>query len=95
MVQNAADSGVSRSVIAFAKERGLRTINIVRREKLVTEIEELGADIVLADHPDVAARVRAITGDDPVLLGLHGVSGEATSLLLDALTEGHLLRAAV
>jgi NADPH:quinone reductase-like Zn-dependent oxidoreductase len=91
VVQNAANSGVGRSVIAFAKERGLRTINIVRREKLVTEIEELGADIVLVDHPGVVARVRAIIGDDPVLLGLDGVSGEATSLLLDVLTEGALL----
>ncbi|MER6567904.1 zinc-dependent alcohol dehydrogenase family protein [Streptomyces sp. NPDC001093] len=91
VVQNAANSGIGRSVIAFAKERGLRTINIVRREKLVTEIEELDADIVLVDHPDVAARVRAIIGDDPVLLGLDGVSGEATSLVLDVLTEGALL----
>ncbi|GAA3113150.1 hypothetical protein GCM10017687_27600 [Streptomyces echinatus] len=46
---------------------------------------------MLVDHPDVAARVRAIIGDDPVLLGLDGVSGEATSLLLDVLTEGALL----
>ncbi|MFJ3306646.1 zinc-dependent alcohol dehydrogenase family protein [Streptomyces sp. NPDC086549] len=91
VVQNAANSGVGRSVIAFAKERGLRTINIVRREKPVTELEELGADIVLVDSPDVATRVRAITGDAPVLLGLDGVSGKATSLLLDVLTEGALL----
>ncbi|MFF1769892.1 zinc-dependent alcohol dehydrogenase family protein [Streptomyces sp. NPDC058249] len=91
VLQNAANSGVGRSVIAFAKERGLRTINIVRREELVTELEELGADIVLIEAPDVAARVRAIIGDDPVLLGLDGVSGGATSLLLDVLTEGALL----
>ncbi|MGX5182888.1 zinc-dependent alcohol dehydrogenase family protein [Streptomyces avermitilis] len=91
VVQNAANSGVGRSVIAFAKERGLRTINIVRREELVTELEALGADIVLIDSPDVAVRVRAATGDDPVLLGLDGVSGKATSLLLDVLTDGALL----
>ncbi|MET8027778.1 zinc-dependent alcohol dehydrogenase family protein [Streptomyces avermitilis] len=91
VVQNAANSGVGRSVIAFAKERGLRTINIVRREELVTELEELGADIVLIDSPDVAVRVRAAIGDDPVLLGLDGVSGKATSLLLDVLTDGALL----
>jgi NADPH:quinone reductase-like Zn-dependent oxidoreductase len=91
LVQNAANSGVGRSVIAFAKERGLRTINIVRREKLVTELEELGADIVLIDSPDVAVRVRAIIGNDPVLLGLDGVSGKATSLVQDVLTEGALL----
>ncbi|BAC68418.1 putative dehydrogenase [Streptomyces avermitilis MA-4680 = NBRC 14893] len=91
VVQNAANSGVGRSVIAFAKERGLRTINIVRREELVTELEALGADIVLIDSPDVAVRVRAAIGDDPVLLGLDGVSGKATSLLLDVLTDGALL----
>ncbi|MFD8646693.1 zinc-dependent alcohol dehydrogenase family protein [Streptomyces mirabilis] len=91
VVQNAANSGVGRSVIAFAKERGLRTINIVRREELVTELEELGADIVLTGSPDVAVRVRAAIGNDPVPLGLDGVSGKATSLLLDVLTEGALL----
>ncbi|MFF3580384.1 zinc-dependent alcohol dehydrogenase family protein [Streptomyces mirabilis] len=91
VVQNAANSGVGRSVIAFAKERGLRTINIVRREELVTELEKLGADIVLTDSPDVAVRVRAAIGNDPVPLGLDGVSGKATSLLLDVLTEGALL----
>ncbi|MFD8216696.1 zinc-dependent alcohol dehydrogenase family protein [Streptomyces sp. NPDC059697] len=91
VVQNAANSGVGRSVIAFAKERGLRTINIVRREELVTELEELGADIVLIDSPDVAVRVRAAIDAYPVLLGLDGVSGKATSLLLDVLTDGALL----
>ncbi|MEU9471769.1 zinc-dependent alcohol dehydrogenase family protein [Streptomyces avermitilis] len=91
VMQNAANSGVGRSVIAFAKERGLRTINIVRREELVTELEELGADIVLIDSPDVAVRVRAAIGDDPVPLGLDGVSGKASSLLLDVLTDGALL----
>ncbi|MFJ9968049.1 zinc-dependent alcohol dehydrogenase family protein [Streptomyces avermitilis] len=91
VVQNAANSGVGRSVIAFAKKRGLRTINIVRREELVTELAELGADIVLIDSPDVTVRVRAAIGNDPVLLGLDGISGKATSLLLDVLTDGALL----
>ncbi|MFE2061352.1 zinc-dependent alcohol dehydrogenase family protein [Streptomyces sp. NPDC059467] len=91
LVQNAANSGVGRSVLAFAEERGLRTINIVRREQQVAELGELGADLVLVDAPDVAARARAVIGDDPVLLGLDGVSGAATSLLLDVLAEGALL----
>lgn len=91
LVQNAANSGVGRSVIAFAKERGLRTINIVRREEAVTELKELGADIVLVDSPDVATHVRAVIGNAPVPLGLDGVSGKATGLLLDVLTEGALL----
>ena len=35
VVQNAANSGVGRWVIAFAKTRGLKTVNIVRRPELV------------------------------------------------------------
>jgi NADPH:quinone reductase-like Zn-dependent oxidoreductase len=90
VVQNAANSGVGRSVIAFAKERGLRTINIVRRAELVSELEDLGADVVVVDSAGAGAHVRAAIGSDPVLLGLDGVSGTAT-VLLDVLTEGALL----
>ena len=42
VVQNAANSGVGRWVIAFAKRRGLKTVNIVRRPELVPELEAIG-----------------------------------------------------
>ena len=38
VVQNAANSGVGRWVIAFAKTRGLKTVSIVRRPELVAEL---------------------------------------------------------
>ncbi|MFE4255542.1 zinc-dependent alcohol dehydrogenase family protein [Streptomyces sp. NPDC056910] len=91
VVQNAANSGVGRSVIAFARERGLPTINIVRRAELVSELHDLGADIVVVDSADAGSRVREAIGSDPVLLGFDGVSGAATALLLDVLTDGALL----
>ncbi|MFE2972132.1 zinc-dependent alcohol dehydrogenase family protein [Streptomyces sp. NPDC059340] len=91
VVQNAANSGVGRSVIVFAKARGLRTINIVRRVELVSELRDLGADIVVVDSADASARVREAIGSDPVLLGFDGVSGTATALLLDVLTDGAML----
>jgi len=37
LCRNAANSGVGRWVIAFAKSRGLKTVNIVRRPELVPE----------------------------------------------------------
>ncbi|MFJ2399528.1 zinc-dependent alcohol dehydrogenase family protein [Streptomyces sp. NPDC087843] len=91
LVQNTANSGVGRSVIVFAQERGLRTINIVRRAELVSELRDLGAAIVVVDSADVDARVREAIGSDPVLLGLDGVSGAATALLLNVVTDGALL----
>ncbi len=47
IVQNASNSGVGRSVIAFAKQKGVRTINIVRRPELIQELKDIGADVVL------------------------------------------------
>jgi NADPH:quinone reductase-like Zn-dependent oxidoreductase len=44
VVQNAANSEVGRWVIAFAKTRGLKTVNIVRRPELVPELEAIGAE---------------------------------------------------
>jgi NADPH:quinone reductase-like Zn-dependent oxidoreductase len=37
VIQNASNSGVGRAVIAFAKARGLRLINLVRRQDAVAE----------------------------------------------------------
>ncbi len=58
-VQNAANSGVGRWVIAFAKMRGLKTVNIVRRPELVAELEATGGDVVVVDSPDVSERARS------------------------------------
>jgi D-arabinose 1-dehydrogenase-like Zn-dependent alcohol dehydrogenase len=39
VVQNAANSGVGRSLIAIAKARGIKTINLVRRPELIADEE--------------------------------------------------------
>jgi NADPH:quinone reductase-like Zn-dependent oxidoreductase len=83
IVQNAANSGVGRAVIVFAKQKGLRTINIVRRSELSQELKEIGADIVLLAGPDTAAEAARATGGALVRLALDGVSGDATATLLD------------
>ena len=55
IVQNAANSGVGRSVIAFGKQKGVRTINIVRRPELIQELKDIGADVVLLAGPNAAS----------------------------------------
>src|SRR5260370_11794341 len=61
IVQNAANSGVGRAVIAFAKQKGIRTINIVRRSELVQELKVIGADIVLLAGPNTAPEAKSAT----------------------------------
>ncbi len=44
----------------LAQQRGLRTVNVVRRAELAGELKALGADVVVVDGDDLArARRRA------------------------------------
>jgi NADPH:quinone reductase-like Zn-dependent oxidoreductase len=86
VVQNAANSGVGRWVIAFATLRGLKTVNIVRRPELVAELEAIGGDVVVVDSPDVSERIKAAVGQAELHLALDGVSGPATGVLAATLS---------
>jgi NADPH:quinone reductase-like Zn-dependent oxidoreductase len=86
VVQNAANSGVGRWVIAFAKMRGLKTVNIVRRPELGAELEAIGGDVVVIDSPDVSDRIKAAVGQAELRLALDGVSGTAAGVLAATLS---------
>src|SRR6266480_7575972 len=91
VIQNAGNSGVGRSVIAFAKERGLRTVSLVRRQELIDELVAAGGDIVLVDGAEISARVAQATGNAKVALALDGVGGEAMLSLSSCLSPGGTL----
>src|SRR5258708_1786464 len=91
VVQNAANSGVGRWVIAFANMRGLKTVNIVRRPELVPELEALGGDLVVVDSPDVSERIKTAVGQAQLRLALEGVSGPATGVLAATLSPSGTL----
>jgi NADPH:quinone reductase-like Zn-dependent oxidoreductase len=86
VVQNAANSGVGRWVIAFARRRGWRTINVVRRPQLIDELKSLGGDVAVVDANNLAEEVRKEVGDADVKLALEGVGGAASGRLASALS---------
>jgi NADPH:quinone reductase-like Zn-dependent oxidoreductase len=81
IVQNAANSGVGRAVIAFVRERGIRTVNLARRPELFDELTAAGGDLVLLDSPGAVEVIREKTANAPIRLALDGVSGQSTALL--------------
>jgi NADPH:quinone reductase-like Zn-dependent oxidoreductase len=91
VVQNAANSGVGRWVIAFAKARGLRTVNIVRRPELVADLQAAGGDVVLVDGPEMTQEIKKAVGSEGIRLALDGVSGPATGALASVLGPGGTL----
>jgi len=88
VVQNAANSGVGRSLIALAKARGFRTINLARNESVFADLTASGADIVHLDDATAAEDVRKEIGDARVALAVDSVGGVAGARLLDLLSDG-------
>ncbi|MCY1275617.1 Quinone oxidoreductase 1 [compost metagenome] len=91
VIQNAANSGVGSYLIQLAKIRGLKTVNVVRRESAVAAVQAEGGDVVLVDGPDLPKRVREATGGAPVKLGIDAVGGASTDHLAASLAEGGVL----
>src|SRR5712691_8010248 len=88
VIQNVANSAVGRHLIVLARARGMRTVNVVRRDDVAGELRDLGADVVLKDGPDLAERARAAVGGAPIRLGIDAVSGEACRRIGDCVAEG-------
>lgn len=78
--QNAANSGVGRCVVRMCRHFGWKSLNVVRREELFTELGTDGADAVLLDStelPKLGAK-----------LALNAVGGESATRLASALADG-------
>lgn len=87
VAQNAANSAVGRLVIRFAREKGLKTVNIVRRADMVAPLKADGADAVIVDEgQDLTAAISA-TGASPKL-ALDAIGGDATRMLAASLGQG-------
>ena len=92
VIQNAANSGVGAYLIQLAKIRGLKTVNIVRRESAVAGVQALGGDVVLVEGSGgLAKRVAEATGGAAIRLGIDAVGGKSTDYLAMCLTQGATL----
>ena len=86
VVQNAANSGVGRSLIAIAKARGIKTINLVRRPELVPELQALGGDLVVAGEDVTPDEIRAAVRNGRVQLAIDGVAGKSGGVIASILS---------
>ena len=91
VLQDAANSNVGRYLIVLAAQRGIRTVNLVRREEVFAELKELGADVVILDGPDLPERMREATGGAQIRLGIDAIAGEAVMRMANCLADGGLI----
>jgi NADPH:quinone reductase-like Zn-dependent oxidoreductase len=88
VIQNAANSAVGGYLIQLAAARGLKTINVVRRDSAVEGVLELGGDVCLVDGPGLRSRVAEATEGAHVRLAIDAVAGTATGRLASVLATG-------
>ena len=90
VIQNAANSSVGHYLVGLARQRGIKTLNIVRRGGGVAmQVQELGGTEIIVDQgQDIPAAVKAIVGGDPVRLAVDAVGGSATDVLIKCLSPG-------
>jgi len=88
VIQDVANSAVGRHLIVLANQRGVRTVNVVRRDDVAAELKALGGDVVLVDGPDLAARAHDAVGGAPIRLGIDAVSGTACKRISDCVADG-------
>jgi len=88
VIQNAANSGVGHCLIRLARQAGVKTINVVRREELIAPLRAFGGDVVLLDGPDLDARVRAAIGEAALPLAIDAVGGSGTQRLARCVSDG-------
>lgn len=94
LIQNGANSNCGRFVIALARQRGLRTCNIVRRPDVADELRALGGDAVIMDTTNadtLSARVQEATDGAAISLGLDMVGGAATARVLRHVADGGIV----
>lgn len=93
LLQSAAGSQIGRMIIRLAKRDGIRTINIVRRQESVDELNRLGADaVILPANGPIDEQVRDIAGPEGVRYAVDPVVGETGTQMFKALhEEGRML----
>jgi NADPH:quinone reductase-like Zn-dependent oxidoreductase len=93
LVHSAAASTLGRMLITMARLRDVRTVAVLRsragREHQVRELQQLGADVILAaDEDDIAARVMQLTAGRGAWGATDAVAGEMTGRLAAAVHPG-------
>ena len=88
VIQNAANSGVGSYLITLARLRGLKTVNVVRRDSLIEPLKKQGADVVVVDGPDLSKQIAAATGKAAIRLAIDAIGGEATARLAHSVAPG-------
>lgn len=88
-INTVGSSSLGRMLIRLFKSRGIKLINIVRKEKYVKELLQEGADYVLVStEPDFEKKLEEIAKKEQATVTFDALGGDHTGKILKLLPEG-------
>ncbi|KAL4427444.1 hypothetical protein ABPG77_000733 [Micractinium sp. CCAP 211/92] len=89
LLQTAAGSVLGRQMVQLAKSRGIRTINVVRRQELADELKALGADevVVSVQGEGLVDKVKEITGGRGAYGAIECIGGDIFAQVCGAVRD--------
>ncbi|GJQ12637.1 hypothetical protein GpartN1_g4428.t1 [Galdieria partita] len=92
ILQTAANSTLGRMMIALAKHRSVKTINVIRSSATLEELKQLGADVIIVEEQDSQwdRTVFQVTEGKGVAAVLEAVGSELGSMACSCLQSGGL-----
>ncbi|OLP53068.1 alcohol dehydrogenase [Rhizobium rhizosphaerae] len=91
IVQNTANGAVGKVLAMVAAARGIHTVNLVRRDEGVAELESLGiANAVSTAGESWKDKVRALTGEAGARAGVDSIGGKASGDIAELLGDNGL-----
>ena len=89
VIHNAANGAVGKSLAMLAAARGVKTINLVRSDDAIKELDTLGIkNNINTSDDDWKEQVKAIFGNDKISAAVDSVGGENSGDLLSLLGHG-------
>ncbi len=88
-IHTAGSSALGRMLIRYFKEKGIKLINVVRRDEYIEELKKEGADYVLnSQAPDFEERLKEIAEKEHATLAFEAIGGEWTNKILKSQPAG-------
>ncbi|RPE67449.1 NADPH:quinone reductase-like Zn-dependent oxidoreductase [Pacificibacter maritimus] len=93
IVQTAANGAVGKVFAALAEAKGFKTLNLVRRQDAVAELEALGmTNVISTDQDGWKDQAKAVIGEAGATAAVDSVGGSLAEDLVDLLGwEGQLI----
>ena len=90
-IHTVGSSNIGRMLIRYFKEKGIKTINIVRRDDCIQELKDEGADYVLnSTAADFEAKLKEIAEKEQATIAFDAIGGDFSGKVIAAQPPGSI-----